>query len=184
MLATHFQDMLEKKVKHVSAMKFVTDQESSIEKYYFWSRTVVILSWSTLRQPPALHHEPGGLQLAEQGRFTLRGLGRLPWGSSLLPSLPGAPCPPSPCRSCLLSLGWCSSNAARTQPQWYTPSPLLPPSSCATPTSGGSTPWNRTRLTSIGGRRGWAATGWRRMHWWGARSPSSCYEWPSSRRIL
>ena len=183
MLATHFQDMLEQKVKHVSAMKFVTDQESSIEKYYFWSRTVVILSWSTLCQPPALHHEPGGLQLAEQG-LTFRGLGRLPWGSSLLPSLPGAPCPPSSCRSCLLSLGWCSSNAARTQPQWYTPSPLLPPSSCATPTSGGSTPWNRTRLTSIGGRRGWAATGWRRMHWWGARSPSSCYEWPPSRRIL
>ena len=33
--------------------------------------------------------------------------------------------PPSPYRSCLLSLGWCSSSGARTQPQWYTPSPPL-----------------------------------------------------------
>ena len=43
MLATHFLDMLEQKVKHVSAMKFVTDQESSRFQYVRGTPVIFVL---------------------------------------------------------------------------------------------------------------------------------------------
>ena len=47
MLATHFLDMLEQKVKHVLAMKFVTDQESSRFQNVRGTLVIFVLVYST-----------------------------------------------------------------------------------------------------------------------------------------
>ena len=47
MLATHFLDMLEQKVKHVSDMKFDTDQESSRFQYVRGTLVIFVLVYWT-----------------------------------------------------------------------------------------------------------------------------------------